>query len=294
MIGLAILVVGILVPSFFIDPSSTIGLSLIMGSIILLSAYAFFAVNVVRSKGKRAIKWLVLPIILLLLVCGGFFAYNKYQQSLNDKIYSTSDVISFSDFTLSIKEPSFESVKIDVPQDKVSRYGDLSVSEDCSKYPEDNNQPEDYFNQSTGKWVFHDEEQWEKDHPTRRYCEWRNDSRASIKKYISDNQRLQLNYELTASSNVDSSRIHISLLPDSGRELKTDATHFDYDSLLSSRYVPPFNYTYKPYTQSDLGGDINKGIARQGEIKADIRNNEKNIDLKVTYNGETRLVRISR
>ncbi|AGL62000.1 membrane protein of unknown function [Candidatus Saccharimonas aalborgensis] len=294
VIGLTILVLGILIPSFFIDPSSTIGLSLIMGSIILLSAYTFFAVNVVRSKGKKSIKWLVLPVLLLLLVSGGFFTYNKYQQHLNDKIYSTSDVINFSDFTLSIKEPSFKTVEINVPQDKVSRYGDLGVSEDCSKYPEDNNQPEDYFNEATGKWVFHDEEKWEKDHPTRRYCEWRNDSRTSINKYIANNQRLTLNYELTANSNVDSSKISISLLPDSGRELKTDETHFDYDSLLSDRYVPPFNYAYKPYSQSDLGGDINKGITRQGEIKADVRNDEKNIDLKVTYNGETRLVRVSR
>lgn len=294
IIGLTVLILGILIPSFFIDPSSTIGLSLIIGSIILLTAYTFFAISVVKSKGKKSIKWLVLPILLLLLVCSGFFAYNKYQQHLNEKIYSTNDTINFSDFTLSVKEPSFKNVEVKVPQDKVSKYGDLNATENCSKYPEDNNQPQDYFNESTGKWVFHDEEQWEKDHPTRRYCEWRNDSRSSINKYIADNQRLTLNYELIANNNVDSSRINISLLPDSGRELKTDATHFDYDSLLSSRYVPPFNYAYRPYTQSDLGGDINKGITRRGEIKADIRNDEKSIDLKITYNGETRLVRISR
>ncbi len=293
-IGLTVLILGILIPSFFIDPSSTIGMSLIMGSIILLSAYAFFAVNVVRSKGKKSVKWLVLPILLLLLVCGGFFAYNKYQQHLNDKIYTTSDAINFSDFVLTVKEPSFKAVEINVPQEKISRYGDLTAREDCSKYPEDNNQPQDYFNEATGKWVFHDEEQWEKDNPTRRYCEWRNDSRNSINKYIADNQTLSLNYELTASNNIDSSKITISLLPDTGRELKTDQTHFDYDSLLSTRYVPPFNYAYYPYKQSDLGGDINKGITRQGEIKADVRNNEKIIDLKVIYNGETRLVRISR
>ena len=83
IIGLAILVLGILVPSFFISPTSTIGLSIIMGSVILLSAYAFFSVNVIKSKGKKSIKWLVLPVILALLVGGGFFAYNKqYIQDL--------------------------------------------------------------------------------------------------------------------------------------------------------------------------------------------------------------------
>lgn len=294
IIGLVILILGILIPSFFIDPYSTIGLSIIIGSLVLLSSYAFFATNIARSKGKKTIKWLVLPVILLLLISGGFIAYNKYRKHLNDKIYSTSDRINFSDFTLSMKEPSFEAVVLNIPQDKVSKFGDLSVNENCSQYPEDNNRPEDNYNYATGKWVFYEEEKWEKDHPTRRFCEWRNDSRTTIKKYIADNQRLTLNYELTASSNIESSKINISLLPDSGRELKKVETRFDYDSLLSSRYVPPFDYTYRPYNQTDLGGDINKGITRRGMIKADIRNSEKNIDLKITYYGETRLVRISR
>lgn len=294
VIGLTILVLGILIPSFFIDPSSTIGLSLVMGSIILLSAYTFFAVNVVKSKGKKSIKWLLLPVLLVLLVSGGFFGYDKYKQHQNDKIYSVNDTITFSDFTLSVDAPSFKAIELNVPQEKASRYGGLGVSEDCSKYPEDNNQPQDYFNESTRKWVFYDEEDWERDHPIRRYCEWRNDSRSSITKYTSNNQRLTLSYKLTANSNVDSSKISISLLPDSGRELKADETLFDYDSLLSTRYTPPFNYAYRPNKQSDLGGDINKGITRQGTIETDIRNDEKSIDLKVRYNGEIRLIRISR
>lgn len=293
-IGLAIIALGVLIPSFFISPFSTIGLSVIIGSIILLAAYTIFAINVIKSKGKNTIKWLVLPVILALLVCGGLFANYKYRQNLNDRIYSIGDSISFPDFTLSVDKPSFGAVDISIPQDKVSRYGGLDKTEDCSKYPEDNNKPADYYNSATGKWVMYNEGDWEKEHPTKFYCEWRNGSRHSISKYITNNQRMAVNYKLSAFNNVDSSKVNISLLPDSGRTLNANETLFDYDSLLSKDYAPPFNYAYHPYKQKELGGDINKGITRQGSITTDIRNEEQSVDLKVTYKNETRLVRITR
>lgn len=291
-IGLAIIVLGILIPSFFINPFSTVGFSVIIGSIILLSAYVFFAVNLVKSKGKKTIKWLALPVILALLVSGGLFANYKYQQHLNDKIYSVSEDINFSDFTLAVDNPSFSAVELTVPQDKVSRYGGLDVTEDCSKYPEDNDRPANHHNSATGQWVFYDEDEWERDHPTKRYCEWRNNSRKDLQAYIADNQRVSIDYTITAKNNVKSDDIQVTVVLDSGRGYKNPSTMFDHDPLLSTNYAPAFNYSHKTYSETKLGGDINKGTNRSQNISFDVRNSEKTIDLKVTYQGNSRIIRI--
>lgn len=72
------------------------------------------------------------------------------------------------------------------------------------------------------------------------------------------------------------------------------ASQFDYDPLLSPKYHPAFDYEYKPYTATAVGGNINKGITRKQNISFDVRNNEKTIDTRVDYKGQTRLVRITR
>lgn len=291
--GLVIIALGILIPSLFISAFSTIGFSVIIGSLILVSAYVFFAINTIKSRGYKTLKWLLIPVVAALLIGGGFFANNKYKDYMSDKIYSTEETIDFPDFTLKVDKPSFSTIRISVPQDKASRYGGLDVNEDCSKYPEDNNQPKDYYNEATRKWVFYSANDWERDHPTAGRCESRNDSRSTINKYISNNERIDLSYSLTAKNNVTASKINVSLMPDSGRSLSSDATLFDYDSLLSKGYAD-YNYEYKPNGETKLEGDINKGITRRVTTKADIRKSENTIDLKVVYMGEQRIIRINK
>jgi len=289
-IGLFIIVLGILIPSFFISPFSTIGFSVIIGSVILLSAYAFFAVNVVKTKGKKTIKWLILPVILGLLVGGGFFAHNKYQDYLNNKIYTVNESVGLSDFTLSVSTPSYTTPELTEPQEKIAAFGDINTPEDCSKYP--------YLSWQTNgvdiTSLSYDENAYEKAHPSARFCEWRNDSRKKIQAYIADNKRVSIDYKLTANSTVDSKDIKVAVMLDSGRDANKPASQFDYDPLLSAKYAPAFDYTYKPYSETQLGGNINKGITRSQNVSFDVRNAEKTIDLRVTYKGETRLVRITR
>lgn len=287
-IGLAIIVLGVLIPSFFISPFSTIGFSVIIGSVILLSAYAFFAVNLVKSKGKKTIKWLALPVAIALLVGGGFFAYYKYQQSLNDKIYAVNEKVELSDFTLTVSSPSYTTPPLNEPKAKVAAFGDINTPEDCSKYPDDS-RPEDSYLDFT-----FDENAWEKKHPSGRYCEWRNDSRKKIKAYLADNKRVSIDYKITAKDMVDSKDVHVTAMLDSGRDMTKPTSQFDYDPLLSTKYAPAFDYTYKPYSTTQLGSSINKDITRNQNISFDVRNSEKTIDLKVTYKGETRLIRITR
>ena len=292
LVGLIVIVLGILIPSFFINAFSTIGLAVIIGSLILLSAYAFFAIDLVRSKGKKAIKWLSLPVIIALMVTGGFFTYHQYQKSLNDKIYAVNNDIGLSDFTLTVSSPSYTSPPLNQPQEKIAAFGDIKTPENCAKYNFLNMPPSFDFNDKS-TWGI-DENDWEKAHPSGKYCEWRNDSRKKIQAYSADNQRVSIDYRITAKSTVNSKDVQIEVMLDSGRDVKKPVSQFDYDALLSTNYSPAFNYTYKPYTETQLGGNINKGITRNQNVSFDVRNNEKTVDLKVTYRGETRLVRISR
>jgi len=292
LIGLVIIILGILIPSFFISAFSTIGFAVIIGSLILLSAYAFFAINVVKSKGKKTIKWLLLPVIIALLVAGGSFAYDQYQKSLNSKIYTVNKDIEFSDFILTVSSPSYTVPPLNEPQEKVAAFGDINTPENCAKYNFINMPPSfDFKDNST--WGI-DENDWEKAHPSGKYCEWRNDSRKNIQDYIAENKRVSIDYTITARVTVGSKDIRVAVMPDSGRNVRKPVSQFDYDALLSTNYVPAFNYTYKPYLETQLGDNINKDITRSQNVSFDARNSEKIIDLKVTYKGQTRLVRISR
>ena len=55
---------------------------------------------------------------------------------------------------------------------------------------------------------------------------------------------------------------------------------------------------YIPLAKSDLGGNINKQLTRKGDLHADIRNSEQDVDIKVTYKKDgkeqTRIVRVSK
>lgn len=244
-----------------------------------------------KSSKKKIILWSSISVVAVIAIVGGGYLANEYRQNyLNNKIYSTSENIGFSDFTLAVSNPTYSKPSLDMPQEKIAAFGDINTPEDCSKYP--------WLSwQTNGVDIMsltYDDNAYEKAHPSARYCEWRNDSRKKIQAYIGDNKRVSIDYKITANSTVDSKNIQVAVMLDSGRDLNNPVTLFDYDPLLSTRYYPAFDYTYKPYSETQLGSNINKGITRSQNVSFDVRNNEKTIDLKVTYKGETRLVRVSR
>lgn len=269
VLGLTILVLGILIPSFFIDPSSTIGLSLIMGSIILLSAYAFFAVNVVRSKGKKSIKWLVLPVLLVLLVSGGFYANHKHQQSVANKIYLVGETVAMDGFTFKITNTTSE----DIPMNLQGI--NLADRKDCSGLVGDRHAYRD--------------------------CDWYNWPRRNAQNYLDEyNRRVTVYYEVRANNDVDADFFNIKLVPASGREIKTVSSNdSNGDQTFSFLWQlgqeingnhDSLEYIANP--RSDFGGDVMRGITREGWIGVDLKKSEKIYDIIVQYKDQTRTIRI--
>lgn len=266
-IGLTIIILGILIPSFFISAFSTIGFAVIIGSFILLSAYAFFAVNLVKSKGKKTIKWLILPIVLGLLVVGGFYANNKYNEYQANKIYAVGDTIELPGFTFKITEATTQAVPLGL--DDVN----LADRKDCTGLNRDSQE-------------YHD-------------CDWYNWPRRNAQNYINNYDRATISYELTAKSIVSADGFSISILPSSGREIKTGSTdsgdEFSFLWVLGSELNGDHrSLEYQASPRSDFGGDVMRGITRDGWVGADLKKSERTYDVIVRYYGQTRIIRINR
>ena len=161
--------------------------------------------------------------------------------------------------------------------------------ENCKQYPFLNIAPsfwDDNYNPDVS------EDDYEIAHPSKKYCDWRNESRTKVKKYEDNHDKLNVNYEINATENIDAKNIDISIVLDSGRNPNTKA--FEYDALLSTKYVPPLDYTYHTQHIDKADGTINKGIVRKGSVNVDVAKTESTIDLVVKYDGQTRIIRISR
>lgn len=257
-IGLAIIALGVLIPSFFISPFSTIGLSVVIGSVILLVAYSSFAMNVIKLKGTKTIKWLVLPVILALLACSGVISYTKYQQHLNDKIYNVSDTVKFSGFNFKVTNVAYSEIPLDTKTINLSDRRDCSIGSDDDK---------------------HD-------------CDWYNWPRRNAQNYINEHTRATINYEVVANESMNGKDLNIEIQPDSGRKIIHNTGSDSYDDTFSWAWGLKLDYTANP--KSDFGGTLNRGLTRKGTIGVDLKNTEQTIDLKVSYRGENRIVRIAR
>lgn len=295
-IGLTVVVLGVLIPSLFIDPFSTIGLAVIIGSLILLSAYVFFSINIVRTKGKKMIKWSVLPIILILFVCTGIFSYVRYNQFLVDKIYSINDTIHYPGFKLRITKVEIKPASLPLDKSLIEQYGGLDEKENCRELSDKSN-PVRELDISENRFVTTMSGASDRDK-----CKSRNNSRDEIKKYLSSHKQLVIDYAITANTYVKSSGIKLKLLPDSGRNPRDVATDLGTNEYLDGRtldYKDLYAHIveYVPYYQSKIGGDISKGITRRAYIYTDVLISEKTVDFMLSYNHggitDTRTVRVN-
>ncbi len=241
----------------------------------------------------------VAVLIVAILGLGVFFGLKAYDKHQANKIYSVGDTVKLPDFNFKVTKAVFKPVDLPIDQKTVAKYGAITTPENCdalSKAPTmefvGNPTPVPY-----GPSAYN-------------ICVRRNDSRNEISKYSADNKQLTVNYEVVARNNVSTSRLRITLDVDSGRKLNEQVNAFNgnqffdggaqelNDFLGVPTYSPEVTTKYIPYHQSDIGGDIDKGLTRSGYTYTDIRNSEHTVDVKVTYyvGGKlnTRIVRVTR
>lgn len=282
IIGLTIIVLGVLIPSYFVSVLSTIGLAVIIGLLILLSAYVFFAVNLVRLKGKKTIKWLVLPVILCLLMAGGFYASIKYNEHLEDKVYTAKEKVKLPGFMFKVTDVTEE------PLPFSTKDIDPGLIEcDSVKYGADLSGAVPVFDTSNPHKF------WLKAH-CNNYNNDRKDILEQAKEYEDTyDSRMIIKYEVAANDTVRGKDLSLELLPDSGRKVnlraETDASDRQYSFM---RSLGVEGYVANP--ASDFGGDLSKGLTRKGYIGLDLKKTEQVVDVIIKYHDATRLIRIGR
>ncbi len=256
------------------------------------------------SSKKSLLKWILLGVAVVLLGVGGYFGYKYYQDYQANKVYSVGETVGLSDFKVDITKAEFKPVDLPIDKESVAKYGTLEKHEDCESQSKENTWWRAWDNDPDAPWAQTGPSDFN-------ICVRRNNSRDIINEYTKANSQLVVDYKITALNNVDTSKLKIELIPDSGRKLGEKVESFNanqffpngaqYKAPELASLAPGAMYTsesrynpYESYKASDLGDDINKGLERTGYIYTDIRNSENNVDVKITYNGETRLVRITR
>ncbi|MFA5004345.1 MAG: hypothetical protein WC498_03670 [Candidatus Saccharimonadales bacterium] len=256
-----------------------------------------------KAKKTNSKKPILLSIVVVLVVAilgaGSFFGLKAYEKLQADKIYSTGDTVKFPDFDFQVTKAEFKEVDLPVDEKTVAKYGALDKPEDCEKLSKaptmtylGTPEPVPY-----GPSDFN-------------ICIRRNDSRKGINDYSANNQQLVVDYAVTANGNIATSNLKIEFLVDSGRKLDEQVNTFNGTQFFRdgaqekmefggvTMYTPELGHEYIPYYQSEIGGDINKGLSRNGYTYTDIRNSENSVDIKVTYSKDgkeqTRIVRVLR
>ena len=264
LMGVSIIILGILIPSFFINPFSTVGFSIIIGLSIILFAYALFSINTIKNKGTRSIKWLILPIMAVLVAGGGAYLYHSYQKQIKDKVYNIGDVVSLPGFDFKVSSVDYGKIPLD------TKGIDITSRKDCSVVPQDQK---------------HD-------------CDWYNWPRRNAQNYLNDNYRANIKYEVHAKEIVQGKDLDISIVPDSGREIffndkqSRHGGNSHYGDTFSFITALDLEYTVSPRT--DFGGVLNKDITRRGSMEVDLKNSEQVFDVIVKYHGETRTIRVTK
>lgn len=253
-----------------------------------------------KTKNKKPlIVSAILVIAVLILGVGGFFGLKAYEKHQEDKIYSVSDKVSFPDFDFKVKKAEFKAVDLPIDQKTVAKYGPLDKPENCESMSKEETMA-----------FFGSPEPMPYGPSDFNICIRRNDSRKGINDYSANNKQLTVDYQVTANSNVSTANLKIELIPDSGRKLNEqvntfNGTQFFKDSAQERTefagvtiYSSEVEQKYIPYHQSEIGGDINKGLTRDGYTYTDIRNSEQSVDIKVTYKKDgkehIRIVRVAK
>jgi hypothetical protein len=237
-----------------------------------------------KKSNKRHYKKLLLFIIIGVAVVGaGTYGVIKYREYQSNRIFSSGQSMPYPGFKVTVTGITLKPVDVPLNKDVVAKYGGLQTSENCNSLS-DQSLPYSSIDQllvNEGRFVA--------PYPSPRVlCVRRNDSRKDINTYSAANRQLNVNYLIAAKSAVNTKNIKIQLLPDSGRDLTKgglfNGNEMTYDNLFYDENGVYNDFqSYTPYFQSDIRGNIDGGLTRNGYIYTDVRNTEKSVDFNLTY-----------
>lgn len=254
--------------------------------------------SIMADKSKKRIYLIVLSIIGILLIIGGYLSYQAYQAYLARKIYTPNETVSTSDFDLKITKHETTAIELPLDNEFVKKYAGIANNENCDAF-------------SKAPTVFYAGGIRFTNGPSDSdICIRRNNSRDAIKKYEKENRRIVVDYEIAAKKNVDTSKLKVELIVDSGRKLNSRVSELEWNQFFpligdekmllrnDEQYISSSKpYDYIPYSISNTGEDINSGITRLGSASTDVRKSEKTIDFKISYSSGgvsySRIVRIA-
>lgn len=250
-----------------------------------------------KNKKKRTAVVTVSALVgVVLLGAAGVFGTNAYQNYLEDKVYSVDETVKYPEFKLDITKAEVKPVNLPIEDELIDEHGGIDEKEDCSRFSDTPRQEasiEGSISNPTSITPYEPSD--------RVFCVRRNNSRDDIKEYTDKNKQLVVDYKITAKESVDTSKINIELLPDSGRKLDERVHQFNGNQFMknndfSHEILPPM-VEYVPYHQSNIGGNIGKDLTRTGYLYTDVRNSEDSVDFILTYNQgdetHSRTIRIS-
>ena len=253
-----------------------------------------------QPKYKRVKKWHYVGIVIIGLVgAGGYIGWSTYQSYQTHRIYLTGESVAMSDLTIQITKAEFKPVNVPLDKESIAKYGSLNTQENCET-------------QSRIKTWSGRDDKWYQDGPSDyNICVRRNSSRDAINTYTKHNNQFVVDYTITARNTVDTSQLHIALIPDSGRKLDEQVDALNANQFFPGgaqhknstmmtigapgpTYTPEYSLPYKPYHVSNIGGEMHQGIKRSGYAYTDVRTSEHTVDMKITYKNEARIIRVMR
>lgn len=256
-----------------------------------------------NSKQQKSplLKIVAFVLASLMLVLGAYYGIQHYHNYQANRIYHVNETVEFPDFNFTVKQAEFKPVDLPLDKESVTKYGGTEKPEDCDVMSREKT----WIAFPVGSWSQYGPSDYD-------ICKMRNDSRLPLREYLKSNSQLKVLYSITANRNISTKDLKIDMQVDSGRDLKSKVNTLNgnqfFDGCARIRFsgvghIPGDTYgdgcteepvTYTPYKQSLLGGDLNKGLSRDGFINTDVRKSENNIDIKISYRNETRIVRITR
>lgn len=240
-----------------------------------------------KMPRTNRLKLLIFVIIVASLV-GGFFIYQRFQNDHKDSIYSVKEKVSMPDFDFIVTKAEFNKIVPELNQEAIEKYGGIAEKEDCTLLSE-----EKTYALEQGEYV--------KSGPSEQdRCQNRNQVRDLINDYLTNNMRLVISYRIVTKDTVVAKNLQILVTLDNKRNVTESDLSFDVfqpdtkEAMLKpTQSAGPvyklFGSTnYSSYDASPIKSNIEKDSEFNGNISTDIRNDETSVNIDVVYKKDSK------